>query len=212
MTGSFKAALQGELSPKSWPELQAWTEGDNQGVRHVTHPLGRLVLTGHSGASDNALDDALNKALQHNDLRPLTQLPGSYSAILATEGRLIAFTDPVGQNPVYYSSRGGQTIFGSRPSLAAPNEHLTPDLSGLAMGLVLPGAYARIFPESSSFKEIGKLPGGGMACATAEGVRITTYETLTPCHDSLTEAAERLRSALTAAIHSRLELGLLVAI
>ncbi|MCM2430459.1 albusnodin/ikarugamycin family macrolactam cyclase [Streptomyces sp. RKAG337] len=196
-----------------WPGLSSlWSRGPWRSgeLRVVSCQGAGLVTMGQCFADDRQLRAGLVQAVESDRWEALTRWPGSYLVIVARDDELLAFTDLAGQFPLYYCPVPGRVGLGSQPAVAAAAAGIPvrPDRATLAAQILCPTA-GPLLGERSVLDGVHRLGGGQALRIDAAGHPETwTYEPLIPDrHASLADSAEALRTALTAAVGARVDLG-----
>ncbi|MFI9102203.1 albusnodin/ikarugamycin family macrolactam cyclase [Streptomyces fildesensis] len=196
-----------------WPGLSAlWSKGPWRAgeLRGVTYQGTGLVTMGQCFADDRQLRAGLVQVVESDRWEAVTRWPGSYLVIVARDDELLAFSDLAGQFPLYYCPVPGRVGFGSQPAIAAAAAGIPvrPDRVTVAAQILCPTA-GPLLGERSVLDGVHRLGGGRALRIDAAGhPESWTYDPLLPDrHASLADGAEALRTALTAAVGARVDLG-----
>lgn len=202
----FNSQYTQALSPNI-PGLVRHGEWLPEELRLACHDLGSVAIFGHCLANRGQIEDALKAAVEDNDERMLTHLPGSYTTILTRRDKLTMYADLVNQFPIYYRQEGSRVHFSS---LAAPvrESNWRPDRLSLAAFIGTPWV-SQLHVDRSFTEGIHRLEAGQKLTITREGrVLIEAYEDFTPTTKlSMEEAAYNLRTALLQGLRLRANLG-----
>lgn len=134
----------------------AWQENE---VTDVTEGHVHLALLGNCLASYEGISRAFRNAIKNGDYNKLTELGGSYNAIIRDEADIHIFTDIAGLKPIYYSLYGQYIVYSSCSVALRELTDAEVSQNWLASNLICPGI--RDFVQSQSpFHGVNSVPPG----------------------------------------------------
>jgi asparagine synthase (glutamine-hydrolysing) len=163
----------------------------------------RVAIVGHRFAAGPELNTAIDKAERAGDITALNSGPRCCSVVLSHDGGLSAYTDPVGQFPLFSARVKDRVLVASSASALAVEVGAAVDPLSLAARIACPDT-PDLFPARTMFRGVHRIPEGTVLRADDCGVRHTEYRRINadPSVD-LAEVAELLRDRLTASVRAR---------
>lgn len=162
-----------------------------------------VAVVGHHFNTEPQLSVAVDKAVRTGDIRPLTSAPGCYSVVLSHAGGLSAYSDPVGQFPLYSARAKGRVLVGSSASTLAAEIGDSVDPVSLAARIACPD-MPDLFATRTMYRGVRRVPEGTVLRVDARGVRQAEHGRIrTDPSIGLADAAELLRDRLLTSVRAR---------
>lgn len=162
-------------------------------------------IVGHCFASQFELDTMAFEAARSGAVTALTSAPGCYSVVMSHAGRLSAYTDPVGQFPLFWArtENEGDVLVGSIASDLADQVGADLDMVSLAARIACPGA-PDLFADRTMYQGVHRIPEGTVFQADHRVVKQTEYGRIrADSTRTMAEAAELLRDRLSESVAAR---------
>ena len=162
-------------------------------------------IVGHCFASQFELDTMAFEAARSGAVTSLTSAPGCYSVVMSHAGRLSAYTDPVGQFPLFWArtENEGDVLVGSVASDLADQVGADIDMVSLAARIACPGA-PDLFADRTMYQGVHRIPEGTVFQADHRVVKQTGYGRIrADSTRTMAEAAELLRDRLSESVAAR---------
>ncbi len=178
-----------------------WLPGE---LQHIYHGAAELYLFGHCLQNSEWIRREFAAALQRGNLSTIADWPGSYTAIILSDRRIIAYGDIAGQFPIHYAREdAGDVLIASDPAMIASTCGFEPDPVTAAIRIACPDVLP-LQARRSPFRSVGRLEGGEMLSASSHSLRVDTCNAVAPSPGrTLEDAAEELRYALTDGVRAR---------
>jgi asparagine synthase (glutamine-hydrolysing) len=172
-------------------------------IRTVGSQESMFILIGHCFATDQQATQASDTMLRTNEISAANRWPGCYSFILITQSNVTLLTDPVGQFPLFVAQKADDVWFGTNSADVAKHAGSLFDRISLAATLACPETNDLTSGRSMHY-DVRRIPPGRVLSIGPHGVREREHSTLRPVPGStLTDSADRLRLALSAAVRAR---------
>lgn len=132
-------------------------------------------------------------------------LAGCYSVVVVRPGGLSAYTDPVGQFPLFWARADDRVLVGSSASALAVEVGAGVDLVSLAARIACPDT-PDLFADRTMYRHVHRIPDGTVFQADDRVVRQTEHRRIRvdPAM-GLADAAELLRDRLRASVQARVD-------
>jgi asparagine synthase (glutamine-hydrolysing) len=199
LVGVFPPRTTAGLMPRG-----EWRAGE---FRSIECAEGTLLLIGQCPIDDESARREFAAAIRAGEPARLTRWSGSYLLLVLIENELLAFSDLVGQHPLYYHHDGAGVVFGTSllATAAEASLPLEPDVE-VALAEIFCSNVPALLPGRTPIKEIRRLEPGQALRATATGELFCwTYEELTPDEgQTLADCAESLATELDEAVGWRM--------
>lgn len=203
VSGFVVPAGTGDPVGQAIPELYGWLR-EHELSRHE-HRDAVLLVFGHCRLDAAQRSARFAAAMDGADLSHVADWPGSYTAVVLQPGCVIAYPDPAGQFPLYYSQSGGEALIGSNPRLLASRHGRELDPVTAAAHIACPAALP-VWSGRSSYAGVHRLSAGAVLCADSTGMRVSLAPFPLPVHGAtLGDAVDMTRAALTDAVRWRCE-------
>jgi asparagine synthase (glutamine-hydrolysing) len=163
-----------------------------------------VIVGDHLGA-EGRLAAQVEEAENTGDVTVLSSAPGCYSVLLTHAGGLSAYTDPVGQFPLYSVRAKDRVLLGPSASALAAEVGAAVDLVSIAARIACPDT-PDLLATRTMYRNVSRIPEGTVVHVDEHGMRQTAHGRIRsdPAVD-LGDAAERLRDHLLTSMRARLD-------
>lgn len=151
------------------------------------------------------LDTAVAATAGTEGVMRLTSGPGCYSVVVARPGGLSAYTDPVGQFPLFWARAEGCVLVGPSASALAVEVGADVDLVSLTARIACPDA-PDLFVDRTMYRHVLRIPDGTLFQADNRIVRQTEHHRIRADPAvPMADAADMLRDRLRASVQARVD-------